>query len=178
MAIRTAYALHSDYPEWAVETVEVPTGQTFNVGDVIVAEALKAGSKKVYAGTVVAAITTEKPLLIIDQKFVELADGRRVEGSNLLTDLVFKAGDKITAIRPVQDMKYEISQDSIGNTGVVVPAAGVFLIPANGGKGLVTSATIGTALVAYKIETVASIPTGGNLALGYSASVIARCVKA
>jgi hypothetical protein len=38
MAIRVCYGLHEDFPEQIVETVEVQTGQTFNVGDVLIAE--------------------------------------------------------------------------------------------------------------------------------------------
>jgi len=175
---RLAYGLHTDYPEWVVETVEIPVGETYQVGDAIVAETLVAGSVKVYAGSQVADITAEKPLVIIDQKFEELADGRRPDGSNLLTGITFKAGDKITAVRAIQDFKMEFAQDDLGNTGVVVPAVGVFIIPANGDNKWQTSATIGTALVAYQIEALASIPTGGNFALGYEASVITRCVLA
>jgi len=178
MAIRTAYALHTDYPEQLVETVEIPTGETYKVGDAIVAEVLNTNSNKVYLGSQVSDVTTERPLMIIDQKFVELASGLRLDGASLLTDLEFHEGDVITAIRPLVDMKYEFAQDNLANTGVVIPAVGVFIVPVAGGNQWATSATIGTALVAYKIEALATIPTGGNMALGYSASVITRCVKA
>lgn len=178
MAIRTAYALHSDIPEWAVETVEIPVGETYQVGDAIVADSLRTGSLKVYEGSQVADITKEKPLMIIDQRFDELEDKRRPDGSNMLTDITFREGDEVIGVRPVQDMKFEISQASLGNTGVVTPAAGVFVIPANGENKWQTAASIGTAIVAYKIEAVTNIPTGGNMALGYDASAIIRCVLA
>ena len=175
MAIRTAYGLISEYPEWIVETVEIPAGATFKVGDVIATNGLVTGSNKVYMGKIIADVTAEKPLLIIDQKFVELANGQRVEGSNLLTDLEFKAGDKVTAIRLIENLKFEISQDSLDNTGVVTPAAGVYLVAANADQQLKTIASpVGTELVALIIESITTIPTGGQMALGYDAGVIAR----
>ena len=178
MAERICYGLVTDYPEHIVETVEVPDGVTLKVGDVITAETLVTGSKKVYEGALVTDEDTEDLLLIIDQKFVELADGRRIEGSNLLTDLAFTEGMKITAIRLHKDFKFEISQDSLGNTGVVAPAVDVFLVASAGEQLLQTSATVGDAKVALKIEAVATIPTGGNMSLGYEPSVIARVVQA
>lgn len=178
MAINTAYGLHVDYPEWLVERVEVPTGETYKVGEAIVAETLRTGSLAVYAGSQVADILTEKPLVIIDQRFEEQADGRRPDGSNILTDIDFTEGMVITGIRAMENLKFEFATDVLGNTGVVAPAVDVYIIPANGQNKWQTSATIGTALVAFKIEALATLATGGNMSLGYDASVITRCVLA
>lgn len=175
---RVCYALHADYPEWIVETVEVPVGMTLKVGDVVLAETLIANSKKIYEAELVADAAVDDILIIPDQKFVELADGRRVEGADLLNDLEFKAGDKITAIRLMKHMKYELSVDSLDNIGVVVPAVDVLLIPVAGEQKLATAAVAGLSKTALKIEAVGSIPTGGKMALGYSGSVIARVVMA
>jgi len=172
------YPLHDKISEKLVEVVVVPTGATLTAGDIILAETLVVGSKKVYAGTKVADITKDEPAIIIDQRFEELVGGRRPDGGNMLEDIKFVAGDKVHVIRLSKNMKYEIAIDKLDNTGVVVPAAGVFLIPKNGSWTLSTSATIGTAKVALKIEAVASVPTGGNLGLGFSGSVIARVVLA
>lgn len=178
MADRICYGLHTDFSEVIVETVKVQNGQTFYVGDILSAETLVSGSKKVYAPTVVADATAEKPAIIIDQGIIKLSDGRRVEGGNLLTDLSFIENDVIHVVRLEDNLKFEISVDSLGNTGVVAPAVGKYLIPANGEQKLQTADAIGTANVALVIESLATIPTGGNMALGYASSVIARVVKA
>jgi len=172
------YPLHDKIHEELVEVVVVPAGATLTAGDIILAETLVTGSNKVYAGTQVTDITADEPLIIIDQRFEELSDGRRPNGGNMLTDIEFVAGDKVHAIRLLKNMKYEIAVDKIANAGVVAPAAGVFLIPENGEWKFATSATIGTAIVALKIESTPSVATGGNLGLGFSSSVIARVVLA
>jgi hypothetical protein len=116
MSVRVCYGLGTDYLEHLVETIKVPAGVTLKVGDVITAEALVAGSNKVYAGAVVADITTADLLIIPDQRFYEDAQGRRYEATNLLTELSFTEGMVITAIRLQKHMKFEISVDSLANT--------------------------------------------------------------
>ena len=172
------YPLHDKIDEKLVEVVEVPAGATLTAGDIILAETLKAGSNKVYAGAQVADITADQPCIIIDQGFEELSDGRRPDGGNMLTDISFTEGDKVHVIRMNKNMKYEIAVDKLDNTGTVAPAAGKFLIPQNGEWKFATANAIGTAVVALKIESVASVATGGNLGLGFSSSVIARIVLA
>jgi len=168
------YALHKEIDEKLVEVVVVP--ETVVAGNVLVAEALVAGSTTVYAGTKVADITAEKPLIIIDQGFEELEDGRRPDGSNMVTDIKFVAGKRVHAIRFDQDMKYEIATDVIETT--ITPVVGKFLIPQNGSLELAVADTLGTALVGFKIEAVSTIPVGGNVMAGFTASVIARIVLA
>ena len=172
------YPLHDKIDEKLVEVVIVPVGATLTSGDIILAETLTAGSNKVYDGTQVSDITTDEPAIIIDQRFEESTDGRRPNGGNMLEDIKFVAGDKVHVIRLSKNMKYEIAVDKLLNTGVVAPAAGVYLIPQNGAWSFATSATIGTAIVALKIESTPAVPTGGNLGLGFSSSVIARVVLA
>lgn len=172
------YALHDNIDEKLVEVVYVPAGAELTAGDIILAEDMTAGSLKTYDGAQVSDITVDEPLIIIDQRFEELSDNRRPNGGNMLKDIKFVEGDKVHAIRMSKNMKYEIAIDKLLNTGVVVPAEGVFLIPQNGAWSLATSATIGTAKVALKIEAVTTVPTGGNRGLGFSASVIARIVLA
>lgn len=172
------YALHDNIDEKLIETVIVPSGQTWTAGDVCIAEALVSGSKKVYTGALVGALTDDI-CFIPDQKFEQLADGRRPDGGNMLTDISFKAGESIVVIRANKNMKYEIAVDKLDNTGVVAPAVGVFLIAQVGDAQLKTVASLGgTEAVALKIEALASVPTGGQMGLGFSSSVIARVIKA
>lgn len=172
------YALHKNIDEKLVETIVVPAGATLSAGNIVLAETLVSGSKKVYAGAQVTDATAQEPCIIIDQRFEQLPDGRRPDGGNMLTNITFVEGDKATVIRLDKNMKYEIAVDKLANTGVVVPAAGVFLVPVNNTWTLATSATIGTAKVALKIEALGSVATGGLMGLGFSSSVIARVVRA
>lgn len=172
------YALHKEIPEKLVEVVTVPAGATLHAGQVILAETLATGSLKVYDGAQVTDITAQVPCLIIDQRFEELSDGRRPEGGNMLTDITFTEGMKIHVVRLSKDMKYELAVDVLDNAGVVAPAAGVFLIPQDDEWNLATSATVGTAIAALKIEAVSTMPTGGQFGSGFSSSVIARVVLA
>jgi hypothetical protein len=171
------YALQKELPEELVEVVVVQSGQTLVAGNIVLAETLVSGSKKNYVAGQVATIATDLPCIIIDQGFEQLADGRRPDGSDI-TALSFTEGAKLTAVRLVENFKYEMATANIDNTGVIAPAVGKFLIPQAGSLKLATSDTLSTAKVGFKIEAVTSIPVGGQLGLGFASAVVAKVVFA
>jgi len=169
------YAMHEEISEQLVEAVKVPTGATLVAGNVLLAETLATGSTTVYEGAQVTAVT-QAPVIIVDQKFEQLADGRRPDGSNMVTGIQFRAGEVVHAIRFSKHMKYEIATDVLDTT--IAPAVGKFIIPKANSYQMIVADALGTATVGLKIEALETIAVGGNVTGGFSASVIARVVLA
>lgn len=170
------YVLNDEIDAKLVEVVTVPTGATLVAGNVLLAETLVSGSTTVYAGAQVTDITTQKPVIIIDQGFEEWTDGRRPDGGNMVTDIKFTEGKKVHALRFDDHMKYEFSTDVLDTT--VAPAVGKFLIPVNNSYELAVANSLGTALVGFKIEALTNIAVGGSFTGGFASGVIARIVLA
>lgn len=148
--------------------VKIPTGMTLSQGDQLVAESLIANSESIYAGTQVADITKDEPVIVINQGVYEDTNGARVPGYVNPGAFTYKAGDVITAVRPENDLLFRITTDCIDNASAIAKDA--FLIPQNADNQLAASATVGTAKIVYKIEQLISIPTGN----GFTSGVLAR----
>jgi len=158
-----------------IEKVKVPTGMTLYAGDVVLAETLESGSREVYTGVQVTDITAQYPCIVLTQGVYE--DGNyRPSGHPNVGENSFTPGSVITVARLEKDLKFEITWDSLDNTATVTPAAGVYLTPVNSDNQLATAAAAGTALTVLKIEGVSNIGMGGQMALDYEDSVIARVV--
>lgn len=169
------------YPMTKVEErhvvkVTVPASATLKAGDVVLAETLVAEAMniEVYAGAQVSDITADEPVIIINQGFEQLADGRRPAGNPNPADFEYTEGTVLTAVRLAKDYKFQITTDGLDNTGVVAPAVDVKLIPQNGDYQLATAASVGTAITALNIEKVTTIGIGGQFGNGLVESVIAR----
>ena len=149
--------------------VRVPSATTLYQGSQIVAESLEnTTTRSIYAGSLVADITKDAPAIVINQGVYENADGARVEGYVDPGAFSYKAGDVITAIRPEKDLLFEMSNDCFVGTAI----KDQFLITTVASDQLTVAATVGTAITAYKIEQLVSIPSGN----GFVAGVIARVV--
>ena len=147
--------------------VRVPSATTLYQGSQIVAESLEnTTTRSIYAGSLVADITKDMPAIVINQGVYENADGARVEGYVDPGAFSYKAGDVITAIRPSKDLVFELTSDCFVGTAI----KDQYLITTVASDQLTVSATVGTAIVAYKIEQLVSIPSGN----GFVAGVLAR----
>ena len=159
--------------------IKVPTGQTYYPGDVVLAETLDTtitDNLEVYAPTPISDITTQYPVIIINQGFEVTSDGRRISGNPDISTYSYSAGTVLNAIRLHKDMKFIISDDCLDNTGVVAVAAGVYLIPQNSDVNLATSLTTGTAVTALKIELDTNEANGGLNGLNFVDTALARVV--
>lgn len=156
----------------------VPAGAELKAGDVVLAETLVVSTDnlEVYAGAQVADITADTPVIIINQGFEQLADGRRPAGNPNPADYIYREGETVTAIRLAKDYRFHITTDAFDNTGVVAPAVDVKLIPQNADYQLQTSATFGTAITGLNIEKVTTVGTGGQFGANFEESVVARVI--
>lgn len=149
--------------------VRVPVATTLYQGSQIVAESLEnTTTRSIYAGSLVANITTDVPAIVINQGVYEDANGARVEGYVDPGSYSYKAGDVITAIRPGKDLLFEMTADCYVGTAI----KDEYLITTVASDQLTVAAAIGTAITAYKIEQLVSIPSGN----GFVAGVLVRVV--
>lgn len=147
--------------------VRVPVATTLYQGSQIVAESLEnTTTRSIYVGSLVADITKDEPAIVINQGVYEDINGARVEGYVDPGILTYKAGDVITAVRPEKDLLFEMSADCFIGTAI----KDQYLITTVASDQLTVSATVATAVTAYKIEQLVSIPSGN----GFVAGVIAR----
>ena len=175
MTTKICEPLH-EIAEKNVETVRVPTSVTLYAGDVIQAETLESGARRVYTGAQVTSITDQYPCIVISQGTYKDSSGYRPAGHPDIGAISYAATDVVTVIRLEKNQKFKITTDCLDNTATITPAAGVFLIPQASDYQLQTSATVATSVTALKIEALDNYGMGGNMALTYAAGVIARVV--
>jgi hypothetical protein len=170
-----------------VESVVIPNGETMYAGYAVMAEDLKAdfnsagafndANRQVYAGTKVADITADVPVILMNAPFEEMADGRRPVGQPLYTEYpLTDAGAPALAIRPEINDKYEFSMNVLVSGTAV---AGDLIIPtANSGKWtLVHPGTDATTALVLKVEKVENIGLGGIGAMGTFSAMICRVIR-
>lgn len=151
----------------SVIKVKVPTGSTYYQGVVTVAESLYGTTESIYSATPIANIATDEPVIIINQGVYEDANGARPNGYVNPGDFTYLAGDVVTAVRPEKDMLFRITDDCFTGTAV----KDQYLIPAVGSTQLAVSSTVSTAIVAFKIEKLITIPVGNTFVSGVLARV-------
>lgn len=164
MANKYCNVLFETRPEDVVK-IKVPTGLTFQQGNVIYCKTLDTSNSdniEVYSATPISDYTAQIPVLVINQGFEELTDGRRPTGQADPTQFVYRAGQTITGIRLRKGQKFEISEDALDNTGVVALAAGVYLIPQNDDYDLATASSAGSSASALYVEKKTTKGIGGQ----------------
>lgn len=170
------------YPMFEVQDthfakIKVQSGQTLYPGDVVYAEVLDTAitdNIEVYAPTPLSNVTTQVPCIIINQGYEKTTDDRRIEGNPDYSTYSYTEGDTLTVVRLHEGQVFQISDDCLDNTGVVVPVAGVKLIAQNSDVNLATAASGGTNKVVLNIDYRNSIGIGGNMGMTYIDTNIAR----
>lgn len=172
----------TENPAYMQAKVRVPAGKTYHAGNVVVAEALDTGlgygNWDVYAPTTVEDITKEDIVLVLNNGFETLADGRRPDGQPDYTQYTFNAGEVVTAHRLLPEVRFEISIDACDSTvsGAAGLAVGDNLIPANGKDVLVYSAkaTEVTAKNYLTIEAIKYFRLGGQFGGDFAKTLVVR----
>lgn len=160
-----------------VAKTKIPASSTFYAGQVVMAETLDSSitnNLEVYSPTPVSDVTTDYPCILCNQGYETLSDGRRVTGNSNIGTYTWANENTLTAIRLKKGMKFFISDDCLDNTGVVVPASGVYLIPQVGDYDLATSASAGTCVTALVIETTHNEGIGGQNSFQFASGSVAR----
>lgn len=175
MATRLCRALF-EVQDTQVAKIKIPASSTFYPGQIVMAETLAAitDNLEVYSPTPVADVTTDYPCILINQGYETLSDGRRLIGNSNIGTYTWANENTLTAIRLYKGMKFFISDDCLDNTGVVTPAAGVYLIPQVGDYDLATSASAGTCVTALIIETTHDEGIGGQNSFQFASGSVAR----
>ena len=174
MAYKLAYAM-LDASEKEIVKIKVPAGITdLAAGEVLALNGIdttgRAGNIDVYNAKVVADVATEDVVIIVDQAFEELADGRRPEGNSNPGKRTFKAGDIITALRLHNDQVFFISEDTINGT----PVVGEYLVAANASRQLVPTASFTNEKVVLAVEVEHVQPQGGQFGAELAEGIAAR----
>ena len=138
-----------------IAKMKVPSGETFAPGQIVKLETLDTNitdNLEVYSPTPVSDYTADNLCIIINQEFETTSDGRRITGQPDVSQYTYANEENLIAVRLTKNMKFFISDDCLDNTGVVIPADGVYLIPQNGDYDLATSATLSSAATGLIID--------------------------
>lgn len=163
-------------PDYLVATITVPSGHTFNAGQVVDASTLDtniSGNYSVYAAsTPVTATLGAQKAIIINGGWEQLSDGRRPEGQPDFTQYTFSAGEVITVVFLAPQMRFEISNDSFTHSGT--PAVGDYLYPVNNSANLTDGASVpGGTYSNLKVLALKNFRLGGLFGGQFASTVVA-----
>lgn len=172
----------TELPGYMQANFMVPEGTQMHTGDIYVAETLNEdlgyGNWTVYNPDTISDITKQIPVIILNNGFETLTDGRRPDGQPDYTQYTFNEGEVVTAHRLLPEVRFEISIDACDATvsGASGLAVGDNLIPANGKDVLVYSAkaTTVTAKNYLTIEAIKYFRLGGQFGGDFAKTLVVR----
>ena len=144
----------------------VPEGTQVYAGEIYMGNQLEENTHfdnyTVFLPEVIENISKEIPAIILNGGFETLPDGRRPGGQPDYTKYAYEAGEVITAMALVPEIKFEISYDAISN-GIDVDGLG-YLIPEEGRNLLKFVKTLDgvNSKVYLKIEDLKHFRNGGQ----------------
>lgn len=157
--------------------VIVPTGATYNAGQVVSLNSLTtsiSGNTTVFTGEAPTTIATDKLAIVINGGFEQLSDGRRPNGQPDFTKYTYGAGEVVTVIALDSYMRFVISKDAITEATAGDFKKASYLYPATTSNVLVCDDTISaTALQQLKLLAMYNFRTGGLFGGGFATSAIA-----
>ena len=162
----------TDVPDYTVFNIVVPTGKTYYAGDVLQLDGLMTGSLNVFdvAEPATANLATQK-IILINDTFETLSDGRRPDGQANYAKYEFKEGEIVTGILLVEGMRFEISTDSIASG---TPTVGYSIHPTNGAVQMTTAATTPAGTYsAFETLALRSFRAGGQFGGEFIPTVVA-----
>ena len=107
----------TENPGYIQAQLRVPENTEIVAGEVFKAEYLDDsiyGNYTVYLPELMESVEDE-PAIVINNGFETINDGRRPNGQPDYTQYIYKAGDVITAVRLVPDVKFELGTDGLDN---------------------------------------------------------------
>ena len=107
----------TENPGYIQAQLRVPENTEIVAGEVFKAEYLDDsiyGNYTVYLPELMESVEDE-PAIVINNGFETMNDGRRPNGQPDYTQYIYKAGDVITAVRLVPDVKFELGTDGLDN---------------------------------------------------------------
>ena len=165
----------TDVPDYAVFNVVVPTGETYYAGDVLELNGLVTGQLNTFAviEPATANLAVGKVILVNDG-FEHLPDGRRPDGNPDYTTYAFNEGDVVCAVKLLEGMRFEISDDSITGTTVV----GEAIYPVNAATKMSAGSTVPAGTYsAFEVLAKRSFRAGGQFGTGFIATTIGMVVQ-
>ena len=159
----------TENPAYMQAKLRVPAGKSYHAGNVLVAEELD---------TALGYGNWDDIVLVLNNGFETLTDGRRPDGQPDYTQYVSNAGEVVTAHRLLPEVRFEISVDACDATvsGASGLKVGDNLIPANGKDVLVYSAkgTTVTAKNYLTIEAIKYFRLGGQFGGDFAKTLVVR----
>lgn len=108
----------TELPAYMQAKIRVPEGIEITAGEIFMAENLDTdlgyGNWDVYIPDTIESETVI-PVIVINNSFETLPDGRRPKGNPDYTTYVYKEDEVITTIRLLPEIKFELSPDNFSN---------------------------------------------------------------
>lgn len=167
----------TELPAYMQANFIVGEGTQINAGDIYVAKKLNEslhGNWTVYNADMIEDVSKEIPVIVINNSFETLADGRRPDGQPDYTQYAYEEGEVVTAIKLLPEIKMEISFDIIQNRNDIESKG--YLIPENGTNLLRFVSTIDdvNSKVYFVIEALKHFRCGGAMGMGFIDTMVVR----
>jgi hypothetical protein len=108
----------TELPAYMQAKIRVPEGIEITAGEIFMVENLDTdlgyGNWDVYVPDTIES-ETDIPVIVINNSFETLLDGRRPKGNPDYTTYVYKEDEVITTIRLLPEIKFELSPDNFSN---------------------------------------------------------------
>lgn len=172
----------TDVEKGDVVAVEVLAGSKLHAGQIVKAETMNPTNRHngmlnhfVYDAEV--AELTDDLVILINDYFETMEDGRRPEGNPDFTTYEYDEGEVVTGVHLVENRLYRITSDCIKNGAI--PAIGNFLVP-DGTTHDLNITTTAPADVKFYLEVKAIKPFhlgglfGGQSTAGFAKEIVAK----
>ena len=167
----------TELPAYMQANFIVKEGTEINAGDIYVAKKLNEslhGNWTVYNADMIEDVSKEIPVIVINNSFETLADGRRPDGQPDYTQYAYEEGEVVTAIKLLPEIKMEISFDIIQNRNDIESKG--YLIPENGTNLLRFVSTLAevNSKVYFVVEALKHFRCGGAMGMGFIDTMVVR----
>ena len=168
----------TELPSYMFTQFRVADGTQIYPGDIFLAETLdkELGTNNflTFVPEEIDDVSSQIPAIVLNDNFERLIDGRRPKGQPDYTQYVFNAGEVVTAVRLLPEIKFEIGYSSISNLNDIDGVG--YLIPQEGHSLLkfVKNISQVNTKVYFVVETLKFFRLGGNFGSEFANTLVAR----
>lgn len=110
----------SELPSYMQAQLRVQDNTEIYAGEVFNAETLDTaikdyGNWDVYIPEILTDVSSQRPVIVINNGFETLVDGRRPKGQPDYTQYIYQPNETVTAIRLLPETRFELGRDCIQN---------------------------------------------------------------
>lgn len=168
----------TELPGYMQANFMVPEGTQMHTGDIYVAETLNEdlgyGNWTVYNPDTISDITKQIPVIILNNGFETLTDGRRPKGQPDYTQYFYNPGEVVTGVRLLPEIKFEISYDVIENKSEIEPNGYLVVENDNGRLQFVSTLAEVNSKVYFVVEALKHFRCGGQFGEDFTNTMVVR----